>query len=347
MRKTWLILCACFSLLGSACSASTTNENSAGSGGEVQQDENTSAETKYWTFSTPPTSSALYPYCVGVANMISTIYPEYQITAAENQGAVQITRLVRDGNSMLGNSVSSTDYESYNGVGDFEGEANENTRILWYYAITPQQFVVSVESGISKASDLQGKKFNPGGTTTSAESLTYAMMEALGVEPDYFIAGQSDAGDAYSSRQIVGCVKAGPAGDSFVLQLDASVPCTLLSFSDDEISKILEKIPYVVPYMIPAGTYSGQEEDCQTVMTMMGTQTTSEMSQEDGYKLISAYLSEEGRAIVDAAYPLGANEDILELTLQSPIPLHAGTVQYLIEQGYEVPENLIPPEYES
>ena len=26
-------------------------------------------------------------------------------------------------------------------------------------------------------------------------------------------------------------------------------------------------------------------------------------------------------------------------------PLQAGTVQYLVEKGYDVPENLIPPEY--
>ena len=32
-------------------------------------------------------------------------------------------------------------------------------------------------------------------------------------------------------------------------------------------------------------------------------------------------------------------------TLASAIPLHAGTVQYLIEKGVSVPESLIPPEY--
>ena len=34
------------------------------------------------------------------------------------------------------------------------------------------------------------------------------------------------------------------------------------------------------------------------------------------------------------------------MTLQAAAtPLHAGTVQYLTEKGYEVPANLIPPEY--
>ena len=36
----------------------------------------------------------------------------------------------------------------------------------------------------------------------------------------------------------------------------------------------------------------------------------------------------------------------LAMTLQAAAtPLHAGTVQWLVEHGYEVPEHLIPPEY--
>ena len=161
-------------------------------------------ETRYWTFATPPTTSALYSFCVGLGQAIQADMPEYQITISECTGAVQITKLVRQGNAMIGNSVSSTDYENYMGIGDFDGNPGTESRMLWYYENTPLQLVVSEASGINTLSDLQGKKFNPGGTTTSAESLTFKIMETLGIEPDFFIAGQADAGDAYSSRQIDG-----------------------------------------------------------------------------------------------------------------------------------------------
>lgn len=301
-------------------------------------------ETRYWTFATPPTTSALYSFCVGLGQAIQADMPEYQITISECTGAVQITKLVRQGNAMIGNSVSSTDYENYMGIGDFEGDAGKDSRMLWYYENTPLQLVVSEDSGINSISDLNGKKFSPGGTTTSAESLTFKIMDTLGVTPNYFIAGQADAGDAYSSRQIDGVVKAGPAGDSFVVQLDAAVPVKILSMTEDEMAKVLDALPYVVECTIPAGSYDGQDYDVHTIMTMMGTQTTTAMSQEDGYKLISSYLG-NAKAAVDAAYPLGAKNDIIALTLSSPIPLHAGTVQYLVENGFDVPAELIPPEY--
>lgn len=342
-------LCACGQQpTGGSSAAPAADSGAAKDQGQAAapaaEKETKKEETRYWTFATPPTTSALYSFCVGLGQAIQADMPEYQITISECTGAVQITKLVRQGNAMIGNSVSSTDYENYMGIGDFDGNPGTESRMLWYYENTPLQLVVSEASGINTLSDLQGKKFNPGGTTTSAESLTFKIMETLGIEPDFFIAGQADAGDAYSSRQIDGIVKAGPAGDSFVVQLNAAVPVKILSLSDEEMAKVLEALPYVVECTIPAGSYDGIDYDVHTIMTMMGTQTTTAMSQEDGYKLINSYLG-NAKAAVDAAYPLGANNDIIALTLSSPIPLHAGTVQYLVEKGIDVPAELIPPEY--
>ncbi len=75
------------------------------------------AEAKYWTFAAPPSSSALYPYWVSVGECVSTVYPEYKITVSDSQGAVAITKSVRNGEADIGNSVSATDYENYNGLG--------------------------------------------------------------------------------------------------------------------------------------------------------------------------------------------------------------------------------------
>ena len=68
-------------------------------------------------------------------------------------------------------------------------------------------------------------------------------------------------------------------------------------------------------------------------------------SQEMGYRLFKA-MWEDGKSIWQSAYPVGATNDVPEMTLQAAsTPLHAGTVQYLKEHGYTVPAHLIPPEY--
>ncbi|WHH61198.1 TAXI family TRAP transporter solute-binding subunit [Petroclostridium sp. X23] len=302
------------------------------------------AKRQFMTFAAPPASSAVYPYWVAVGKAISTVHPEFQITVSESQGAVDITKRVRSGEVAVGNSVSSTDYENYSGTGSFEGQANKEARMLWYHQITPEHFVVSKDSGVKSLSDLNGKKFNPGGTGTSAAAITFSIMDILGVKPDYFEAGQSDAADAYANRQIIGTVKLGPVNDSYVMQLVAAQPINIISLSDEEIKKVNERYPYMIDFTIPAGTYQGVDEDVRTMATMQGAQTTSKLSQEDGYKMVKA-MCEEGKEIWASAYAQGADTDILELALKSPIPLHAGTVQYLKEKGYDVPEKLTPPEY--
>jgi TRAP-type uncharacterized transport system substrate-binding protein len=67
------------------------------------------------TFAAPPASSALYPYWVAVGKAIQSVYPEYQISVSESQGAVDISKRVRTGDADVGNCVSSTDYENYYG----------------------------------------------------------------------------------------------------------------------------------------------------------------------------------------------------------------------------------------
>lgn len=343
-KKATLILALLLVIsLLSSC-ASSGSSGSSSSSGSSDSSGSSSAKKQFMTFGAPPASSALYPYWVSVGKAISTVYPEYQITVSESQGAVDISKKINNGSVIVGNCVSSTDYENYNGTGVFEGNPNKDLRILWYYETTPEQICVSKESGVKTVYDLTGKKFNPGGTGTSAASIAFSVFDLLGVKPDYFEAGQADAADAYSNRQIMGTIKLGPINDSYIMQLIAAQPIDIIGFSDEDIAKITEKYPYLIEVTIPAGTYEGVDYDVKTISPIQGAQTTNKLSQEDGYKMVKA-MCEDGKAIWQAAYAQGANNDILELALKSPVPLHAGTVQYLKEKGYTVPENLIPPEY--
>ena len=95
---------------------------------------------------------------------------------------------------------------------------------------------------------------------------------------------------------------------------------------------------------IPAGTYEGIDYDVNTYCFSQGAQSSSNLSQETGYKICTA-IFETQRDVWEAAMPNLASNDMVAYTLASAIPLHAGTVQYLIEKGVSVPESLIPPEY--
>ncbi len=297
-----------------------------------------------WTLYAPPGSSALYPLWVAFGNAIHAAYPNYIVTVAESQGAIAITKGVKSGFADFGNCVASTDYESYNGLGVFKGKPNKDARILYYYDSTLEIFCVPKDSDIKDFKDLDGKRYNPGGTGTTAEDITKKILGKLNVKPDYFTASQADAADAYANHEIVGTTKLGPARDSYVMQLGAAIPVRILSMSDEQIKTVRSEYPYLLIDKIPANTYNDQDYVVNTLAVPQGCQTTKRMSQEDGYKICKAIFDTQ-KPLWVAAYPKGAKVDMIKLTLSSTVPLHAGTVQYFEEIGVKVPEKLIPPEY--
>lgn len=305
-----------------------------------------SPKRQFFTFAANPSSSAFYPYWVAVGKAVQDTYPEFQVTVSESQGAVDIVNRIRSGESILGNSVSSSDFDNYNGKGTFEGQPDQTARILWYYAESPMYICVSKDSGIKDITELNGQKYNLGGTGTSGAALANDIFKLLGINVDSFESSQSDAADAYASRQIKGTVKFGStSGDSYIMQLNAALPIEVLSFTDAQIDQITTTFPYLSKSVIPAGTYDGIDYEIKTVAFYQGATSTTRLSQEDGYKVVKA-VYDDGKAVIDAGFPSGANVDILELAKISSIPLHAGTVQYMKEIGKEVPENLIPEEYQ-
>ena len=300
---------------------------------------------KYMTLAACPASSAMYPFWVSVGDILDTAFSNMHMTVSESQGAVAITKRVRSGECELGNSVSSTDYESYNGLATFDGAADPDLRMIWYYEVTWEMMAVDAKAGISNITDLDGKKFNPGGTGTAAEAIGKNIASLLGFEPNWFTASQSDAADAYSNREIVGTIKLGPTVDSYVMQLNAAIPIDLVSLTEEQVEAIRSAYPYLISGTIPAGTYGGVDHDTVVVGTPQGCQTrVGNFTQEEQYQIFKAVM-EDYTDTWHNAYPVGANNDVIGLTLQSPVLLAPGTVQWLVEHGYEVPAELIPPEY--
>lgn len=305
-----------------------------------------SGKKTYLTMAAVASSSGLFPYVVSIGKVINEYCPDYSVTVSESGGNVDNTIRLRNGEVRIANSISNTDYESYTGTGTtFDGDPFQDFRILWYYESTPIQILVAKDTGITSIWELDGKPFNPGGTGTAASVVIHAAFDALGIHPEYFEAGQSDAADAYANRQIVGTVKTGSYPDSFVTQCDANRECDLITISEEDMAKILEAIPSITTDTVPAGAYDGIDHDTYCMSTFQGIQCSTDFSQEDGYRFFKA-MWEDGKSIWQTAYPNGAKNNVPEMTLSTAkTPLQAGTVQYLKELGYEVPAELIPPEY--
>ncbi|WP_370224909.1 TAXI family TRAP transporter solute-binding subunit [Cytobacillus sp.] len=315
-----------------ACSADVNGEEGKGKGEIIS------------LFATD-SSSSYYGYNVGIANAIGTLNPEIQVSVVETGGSSDNMQRLSKGEGKMALGTSPSDYQTYFGEGDFKDIKNNSIRALWYFVPSPFNLIVSESANVNSFEDLNGKDFSFGGSGTSTEKVTTAVFETLGIQPKSYAGSMSDAQAAFADRRIVGLTKTGTPPDSYVQKTAAEQKIKLLGLTDAQIENITEKLPYIGTSTIPAGSYEGVNEDVQTVQFTMSILLDSSVSQETGYKMWEAMWSEEGKKIWLNSFSAAADVDIPELTLESAIPLHSGTVQFLKENGYEVPEELIPPEY--
>lgn len=331
MISVFLMLAMIFSL--AACGKSGSS------------DSKKKGKTQYLTIAACPASSGNYAFFVGMGQAISKVYPEYNITVSESQGSVDISKRMRNGEALIGNGTSPNDYNDFYGEETFKGNPNEDLRLMLVYTINNYTLCVDKEEGIKELSDLNGKSICPGATGTDAALLTNKLFEMFHVKADLYESNQSDATDAYSDRRLDGVVKTGVLGDSYIMQLDAARPISIVSLSEDEVNQFVEGVPQVKPTVIPANTYDGIDYDVNTFAMYAGVRVSKELSQEDVYKMCKAVF-EDGRKDIESSFPGIKDMDMLQTAIDmSVLPLHAGAVQYAVENGYEVPEELIPEEY--
>ena len=291
-------------------------------------------------------ASGQFPYMVSIARVLSTYCPGCSVIVAESGGSLENTQKIRSGEARMGSSVVYIDNESYFGRGvNFKDKPFRDFRILWYYQRALIQIVAAQDSGIKTLHDLDGRPFSAGGTGTASSSIIYELFDILDIHPQYYESGQVEASDAYVNKKIDGVAKVGPVPDNYITYLNDSRPVRFLTLSQEDMDKIFKAIPGVRIFFLPINAYEGVDYEVRCLVTYHGIQADTSFSQEEGYHFFKA-MWEDGKEIWQNAYPIGKDNDVPDITLKVALtPLHPGTVQYLEEHGYHVPEKLIPKEY--
>ncbi len=333
MKKVLLIsMLLSLSLLIIACS----NESSGDS------DE----KDTYLSIGTTNTSSSLYAYYSGLSKSIEQQAPEIKLTIIETGATLDnITRL-DNGQIDIGLGVMDGAYEAYEGMGEWEGKAQTKLRNLFTYTENALFYVVNLKSGVTEFQQLNGEKFNVGIRGSTTETQTNSIFNLLGIEPNVHSGDVADAVNAMKDGDIIGLTKVGVGSnpDATIMDLETAVDVRLLGYTEEEVAKIQEEYPWLRTTQIPMGVYDWQTAPITTIAMQVGNITTTELSEDIAYKITKAAFEE--KKFQEESYQSLKDADFIDLTLQSSIPLHVGSIKYLEEQGIDVPDELIPEEYE-
>ena len=333
MKKRKLVsLTLCAAMLATALTG-------GGSGGDSQNSAETQSDGKEpvsISFMTAATTGTVYPLGSAIATLWNDELDYVTASATASNGGVENLNCIRDGEAQIGVAVTSIMYESMNGTGVFEGNADPNLRVLAGLYYNPNQVVVSAESGIETLNDLKGKRFAPGSPGGTSEVETNYHLTALGMNyPDDIDAqyvGFTEASDLLRNKQLDGAWIMAGVPTAAVTEITATAGGKLVPMDEALIEKLQETYPWYAKYTIPAGTYSGQDQDVLTSAIKITLCTSADVPEDVIYDLTKTFWENidtlsQSQSILKSC---SVEEAVTDL---AGLPIHDGAAKYYKEIG--------------
>lgn len=286
-------------------------------------------------FPTASASGALYAVGAAITNLWDTEIDFVSASSQASAGGIENLNLVSAGDAQVSIAISSNCYQCLNGTDSFEGYAYDDLKVIAGLYFNPNQVVVTQDSGIAEIADVKGKHFAVASAGSSVYGECANHFTAAGLTfPDDINCEYitfTDAADMIQNGTIDGAWIMSGAPASAVTQACTS-GCKLIPISDDIISSLQAEYPWYAPYIIPAGTYPGQDSDVQTSAIKMTMFCRGDLDEETVYQLTKVFWENidtlgEAQSNLKGLSAEDAVKDIANL------PLHDGAARYYKEIG--------------
>lgn len=300
------------------------------------QETGAKAQKTVINFPTAATTGAVYPLGAAMCNLWNTKLPNVRASAQASAGGIANLNMLADGEAQLGVAVTSIMYESFNGIGSFEGRPNPNLRVMIGLYSNPNQVVVTDNSGIDSLADLAGKRFASGapGSTTEVETSIHLNTSGIRYPDDLRVqyVGFTEAIDLMRNKQLDGAWIMAGIPNAAVTEMLSTAGGKLLNLDESLIGKLQEKYPWYGAYTIPAGTYPGQDSDVLTSAIKLTICTDARVDDDVIYELTKSFWEnfEELKATQAPLKKVNPKDAVKDL---AGLPIHEGAARYYREIG--------------
>jgi TRAP transporter TAXI family solute receptor len=292
------------------------------------------------SIATGGTGGVYYPIGGGMANVLSKTIPGMAATAEVTGGSVDNLKLIGTGKPYIALSMTDAALDAYKGEDKFKGgKINVRTLMILY---PNRMHVVTIEgTGISKMSDLKGKRVSTGSPGSATEVMAFRLIEAAGLDKDKDMKrerlGAAESVNAMKDKKIDAFFWVGGLPTAAVTDL-AATPGIKIKLVDhaDLVPAMNKKYGNLyVEDVIPKGTYSGMTTDNKQATVMNILVCNANLSDQTAYNIVKTIFDK--RADLIAVHKESANFKLEnQKAASSPIPWHPGAVKYFAEHGIKL-----------
>ena len=292
------------------------------------------------SIATGGTGGVYYPIGGGMANVLSKSIPGMAATAEVTGGSVDNRKLIGTGKPYIALSMTDAALDAYKGEDKFKGgKVNVRTLMVLY---PNRMHVVTVEgTGITKMSDLKGKRVSTGSPGSATEVMAFRLIEAAGLDKDKDMKrerlGVAESVNAIKDKKIDAFFWVGGLPTAGVTDLAATPGVKIKLIDHANLVAAMNK-KYGNLYVqdsIPKETYSGMTADNKQATVMNILVCNANLSDQTAYNIVKTIFDKKAALI--AVHKESANFKLENQKADSsPIPWHPGAIKYFAEQGIKL-----------
>ncbi len=306
-----------------------------------------------YIFTTATTGGTYYPVGVAVATLTKIkLEPKFNIslTAISSAGSGENIKLLRQNEAQFALLQGIYGAWAWNGAGKLKETGSQkylrSITMLWQNV---EHFAIKtdlVRSGdLSDLKMLRGKKFSIGKKNSGTEGSGLHILTSLSFQPesDFKLVnlGYGESADSMQNGIIDGMnIPAGPPVDAVTRAFTAlGKDITILSCTAEQLQEINKGYGLWSKYIIPAGTYPGQDNEIKTLAQPNFLAVRNDVDDEAVYKIVKTIYE-------NLEFLNNIHQATKAMTLEQaidglPVPLHPGASRFFREQGIEIPDHLL------
>jgi TRAP transporter TAXI family solute receptor len=294
------------------------------------------AAPKFISIATGGTGGAYFPIGAGLADIINKKLTGYN-ASAEVTAASKVNCLnVNDGKSDLALVLGDTLSYGYRGekLGGFPKPLT-NLRVIANIYPNTIQIVARKDSGVTKLTDLKGKKVSVGAPGSGTEINARQIFAAASMSYHDFARTDylsfSESADQMKNRAIDVTLISSGLPNPGIMDIATSVDITLVPIEGHLLTVLDKETPFFVPALIPKGTYKGQDHDVSSVGIPNFLIVRADLDDQTVYEITKAMFENLDRLVQAHAAAKGIKLENAAKGL--PVPLHPGAARYYREKG--------------
>lgn len=279
------------------------------------------------------TSGVYYPLGVALSEIYSDGIEGARTQVQATKASVENLNLLAQGRGEIGFSIGDSVLMAWEG-NEEAGFARPLTELRAIAAIYPNyiQIVADASAGATTLKDLAGKTISVGAPASGTELNARAIFAAAGMSYGDMARVEylpyAESAELIKNRQLQATLQSSGLGVAFIQDLSATHDITIVSIPEPVVADL--GAPFF-PAVIPAGTYSGIDEDVQTAAVGNMLISHEGVSEETAYLMTKPLFEnlDRLRSAHGAAAMISAEGALQGL----PIPLHPGAERYYREIG--------------